>query len=957
MFTGAAFAAEYTINYEMNGGTNYVGAPTSYFSDDVNATIIDGTPTKANAGFVGWCTDSTLQDCDLTQTIPVGSTENKTFYAKWLVCTDANFFDSTIRDCVACPAYYDYNTTDGKTDVHQCQIQCPAGKFVEIPGVYGYTQLEYLESDGTQYIDTGFVHHSTNIRGELRVGSSSNLNKNVNIIGNQTADGGYSVGWDQAFKIWVESSGDRVQGPAKAMSAGAVYDITYTLTGDSRTISYEGETNSLEHAGGIVTDKHIHLFDNGMHQTVQYFNGRIYYIKLYEDNVLVHEFVPVQRTGGAVGMYDTVTHTFFENSALSGPSVSVTDPCVEAGVGHYAVQEPVNFGSTGTRNACPAGTASNNPLASGLAACVACQGATYNGTTGATACIPCPTGYNYNTTPGKTSIGQCEISCGPGTYVPQALGNGYTEIEYIQTTGIQYINTGAQVAQLVDPIASMTLSYVATEKGKQNGAQKNNIQFKWGISNGGQFLCQAAGNNTEVTFGAADTNKHTFTLNVQNATCTMDSTSHNLTIGNLSAITENIALGNLAGATNRLGKIKIYSFDLSSNNEVIRHMIPARKNDTGTLGMLDTINNVFYTNAGSGTFTAGDDVNVPQCVDVGLGYWSAGGVANYGGTSSRTPCDDGKTTMVTDASSASQCFSTVSVHNVTYSCGDGTGTPPAATTAMNATQFTPAANPCSRANYIFTGWGISGTNDVKDAEVSFIWEYDEDKTLTAQWDTCPACNPTNASCTYTGITNNVCTYTTACDTGYGNIQNDGAYNPICSLLPCTGATYMNNNVCTACPTGYDYDTDDGKTAITQCKTNCPAGSYIATANDASCTDAGAGYWAPGGVVNYGSTSTHTQCTTGLTTVGYGHGANEVGDCGRKLHIGNYVLYSKTTKPSEPAINIQPVGGNTVFYVGASDSDQTLTTLHVTQGNTQYTMYDDSILHGERDFETNTRIQQ
>jgi hypothetical protein len=78
-----------------------------------------------------------------------------------------------------------------------------------------------------------------------------------------------------------------------------------------------------------------------------------------------------------------------------------------------------------------------------------------------------------------------------------------------------------------------------------------------------------------------------------------------------------------------------------------------------------------------------------------------------------------------------------------------------------------------------------------------------------------------------------------------------------------------------------------------------------------------------------------------------------------LHAGNYILYSKTTKPTTPAINIQPVGDNTVYYVGASANvaDQTMTLVHITQGNTQYTAFDDSILHGERDFETNTRITQ
>lgn len=37
---------------------------------------------------------------------------------------------------------------------------------------------------------------------------------------------------------------------------------------------------------------------------------------------------------------------------------------------------------------------------------------------------------------------------------------------------------------------------------------------------------------------------------------------------------------------------------------LVRNLIPA-KNSSGTLGLYDAVNNVFYTNAGTGIFTAG----------------------------------------------------------------------------------------------------------------------------------------------------------------------------------------------------------------------------------------------------------------------------------------------------------------------------------------------------------------
>ena len=75
-------ANTYNISYVMNGGADATsGQPTTY-TYGVGATI-NGTPTRANSVFEGWCTDSRLTNCSATQTISTTTTGNKTFYAKW----------------------------------------------------------------------------------------------------------------------------------------------------------------------------------------------------------------------------------------------------------------------------------------------------------------------------------------------------------------------------------------------------------------------------------------------------------------------------------------------------------------------------------------------------------------------------------------------------------------------------------------------------------------------------------------------------------------------------------------------------------------------------------------------------------------------------------------------------------------------------------------------------------
>ena len=71
-------------------------------------------------------------------------------------------------------------------------------------------------------------------------------------------------------------------------------------------------------------------------------------------------------------------------------------------------------------------------------------------------------------------------------------------------------------------------------------------------------------------------------------------------------------------------------------------------------------------------------------------------------------------------------------NTVTYNCGTGTGTPPEDGSAIPGVPFSPAAaGGCEKAGYSFGGWLVSGTNDV--VSIPFTWEYDEDKTFTAQW--------------------------------------------------------------------------------------------------------------------------------------------------------------------------------------------------------------------------------
>ncbi|MBP5794934.1 MAG: hypothetical protein J6W41_02870, partial [Alphaproteobacteria bacterium] len=54
-----------------------------------------------------------------------------------------------------------------------------------------------------------------------------------------------------------------------------------------------------------------------------------------------------------------------------------------------------------------------------------------------------------------------------------------------------------------------------------------------------------------------------------------------------------------------VSNVRLKYFKWYRNDELIHEYIPAKRNSDGVIGLYDTVNNRFYTNAGTGTFIAG----------------------------------------------------------------------------------------------------------------------------------------------------------------------------------------------------------------------------------------------------------------------------------------------------------------------------------------------------------------
>ena len=243
---------------------------------------------------------------------------------------------------------------------------------------------------------------------------------------------------------------------------------------------------------------------------------------------------------------------------------------------------------------------------------------------------------------------------------------------------------------------------------------------------------------------------------------------------------------------------------------------------------------------------------------------------------------------------------TANEYTVTYACGDGTGTAPANTTATYDANFTPAANTCVRTGYKFDGWTVSGTNDVKSAGTAFKWQYSADKTLTAKWTIKSDINVPAGYYLPMGTDIPV-----ACRKGY-YCEGDGSVE-------------FNENKdqgIKSCPPNY-YTDGIGASVKADCKISCPGGYYLAEYGDTECTIAGVGNWIPASTYSWDNElGAVNECPEGETTIGYGLGADEEADCGRKFHVGANILYLRSVKKTTPSLNVKM--GNKTYYGNMSE---------------------------------------
>ena len=173
------------------------------------------------------------------------------------------------------------------------------------------SEVEYLESTGTQYINTG-------------VTPSSNLTISATLCKTDTASG-FLFGARQAnatnsFCLASFSSYARVDfgGIGKTSGQTKIGEICdsnmHTISVAYPTITLDGAATTMATASSFSLSKDIVLFANNTNGTIAAYSGvRIAAFKIWDNGVLVRDYVPV-RVGTVGYLYDRVSGQLYGNA-------------------------------------------------------------------------------------------------------------------------------------------------------------------------------------------------------------------------------------------------------------------------------------------------------------------------------------------------------------------------------------------------------------------------------------------------------------------------------------------------------------------------------------------------------------------------------------------------------------------------------------------------------------------
>lgn len=227
-------------------------------------------------------------------------------------------------------------------------------------------------------------------------------------------------------------------------------------------------------------------------------------------------------------------------------------------------------------------------------------------------------GTAKDSNPWKESM-QMFVNTGASSTIP----SGLVELEYIESTGTQYIDTGIKASKNLKVEADINIT-TASGWVMILGDYTSGSYFSWWRKDTTMYAYYGSNNKTL----AEQTGKRKYIANNTNNVWSIDSS--NITVSpNSSDFSKNG--GNLYlfsvnnGGNYNKASMKLYSCKIYNNGTLVRDFIPAKRISDGKCGLWDKVNLKFYTDEKGGNFTAGTEKSTIATIGTPIEYIQSSG--------------------------------------------------------------------------------------------------------------------------------------------------------------------------------------------------------------------------------------------------------------------------------------------------------------------------------------------
>lgn len=191
-----------------------------------------------------------------------------------------------------------------------------------------------------------------------------------------------------------------------------------------------------------------------------------------------------------------------------------------------------------------------------------------------------------------------------GEFVTTRIPSTYQEVEWLGSSGTQYIKSGVMTNGILKQSTEIQPSRISARQlsgsdyGWYFGVNADNYYENSAVSTGIMPSLDSFDHLAMITNYTGST--RTLYVNGSSSISTASIAS--------SSLNKEIYIYRLNASTAYYVTAKIKSFKISSNGNLSRYLIPCYRKSDSVAGFYDLVNGGFYTNQGSGTFSVGNDV-------------------------------------------------------------------------------------------------------------------------------------------------------------------------------------------------------------------------------------------------------------------------------------------------------------------------------------------------------------